>query len=214
MDQNKDQSYVLSVLNQDQLSHSLFPLGEYLKPEVRQMARDFNLSVAEKAESQDLCFLGDNNYRTYLMNHIEGVKNPGNIRNLDGEILGKHEGLAFYTVGQRKGLRIPAKDPYYVLRKDLKKNELIIGRRDQLGSQNLTAQDANWISGDPPSGPFRAQCGIRYRAAKVWGTIRLLNGSEFMVQFDQTQRDITPGQSVVVYEDDVCLGNGVIRESF
>jgi tRNA-uridine 2-sulfurtransferase len=214
MDKNKDQSYVLSVLNQDHLSHSLLPLGEYTKPEVRQLARDFNLFVAEKEESQDLCFLGDIDYREYLIDHVQGLANPGKIRNLDGEILGMHEGLAFYTIGQRKGLRIPAKDPYYVIRKELEKNELIIGRKDQLGNQNLIAQDANWISGNPPSESFHAQFRIRYRAAKVWGTISLLNESEFMVRFDQSQRDITPGQSVVIYEDEVCLGNGVIRESF
>jgi tRNA-specific 2-thiouridylase len=212
LDPDKDQSYVLSVLSQEQVSHTLLPLGEYTKPQVRQLARDFGLPVAERAESQDLCFLAGKDYRDFLQEYAPGVVLPGPILSRDGEEIGQHQGLAFYTIGQRKGLKIAAPEPLYVLGKDSLRNTLLVGTRQDLGWQKLTAGQVNWIAGVPPEGPFRAQVQIRYRAEAVPGLLRHLEDGRFSVQFDHTLRDITPGQSAVVYQDEICLGSGIIED--
>jgi len=213
IDSNKDQSYVLSILNQEQLTHTILPLGDLNKPEVRQLARDFGLAVAERAESQDLCFLGGVNYRLFLHAHAPEVALPGLIVNRSGAVLGQHEGLAFYTTGQRKGLGICSAEPLYVIEKNLIENKLIVGTRSELGLSGLAARCANWVSEKPEENPFRAQVKIRYKAPKAWGTITSMPGDRFSVEFDQPLRDITPGQSAVMYQDEVCLGCGIIEEA-
>jgi tRNA-specific 2-thiouridylase len=211
IDSAKDQSYVLHVLGQDQLTHALFPLGEFTKPQVRQMAHDFNLPVAERTESQDLCFLGGNDYRSFLARNTSPLQTAGEIRTRRGQVFGQHQGLAFYTIGQRKGLGIPSQVPLYVLEKDITQNVLIIGEADELGAQELVARPIYWVSGEPPSKSFRAQVKIRYKAHDAWAMVTLLDNSQVHVFFDEPQRDITPGQSAVFYVGEFCLGGGVIQ---
>jgi tRNA-uridine 2-sulfurtransferase len=213
VDRNKDQSYVLHVLNQSQLKHALFPLGEYTKEEVRQLARDFNLPVADRTESQDLCFLGDEDYRDFLRRNAPEVQKPGPILNNQGEQLGEHQGLAFYTIGQRKGLGISSPIPLYVLEKDIGSNALIVGRKEELGRRDLLVKDVNWISGTPPDDAFRAEVKIRYRAREAWATVTPQAGDSAEVLFDESLLDITPGQAAVFYDGDLCLGGGLIQTS-
>jgi len=209
VDRKKDQSYVLHVLNQEQLSHAFFPLGGYTKAEVRQMAKQFGLPVAERPDSQDLCFLGDGDYREFLQRRVPEVHSPGPILNRQGVQLGYHQGLAFYTIGQRKGLGIAASQPLYVLEKDARRNILLVGTKEELGSRKLTAANVNWINGTPTI-PFRAEVKIRYQAQEAWGTVTPLGSNKARVEFEQPLRDITPGQAAVFFDGEICLGGGLI----
>jgi tRNA-specific 2-thiouridylase len=200
IDDRKDQSYVLSVMGQAQLAHALFPIGAYHKPDIRQLARDFKLPVAEREESQDLCFLADNDYRRFVREHAGRAIEPGPIIRRDGSVVGEHTGLPFYTIGQRKGIGVAGPLPLYVL-----------GTAEELGQDRLTAGRVNWTSSRPPSEPIRAEVKIRYRAAPAWGEVTPLPGDRAAVVFDQPMRDITPGQAAVFYSGEVCLGGGVIE---
>jgi tRNA-specific 2-thiouridylase len=211
LDLQKDQSYVLHVLDQQRLSQTLFPLGNFTKPEVRRMAHELGLPVAERPDSQDLCFLGQSSYGEFLLRQAPQVWNPGPIMTRDGKELGRHQGLAFYTIGQRKGIGVSSPQPLYVLAKDSSRNALIVGCRDELGKQELTAAAVNWIAGEPPSGSLRAQVKIRYKAQAAWAMVTPLEKTRARVEFDQPVRDITPGQAAVFYLDDVCLGGGIIQ---
>jgi len=211
VDESKDQSYVLHVLGQAQLRQALFPLGEYSKPQVRQLARDFGLPVAERSESQDLCFLGTDDYRAFLKRQQNDLINPGVIRHIDGHKLGEHQGLAFYTIGQRKGLGISSAKPLYVLEKDIEQNALIVGEEEYLGNDELVADNINWISGEPPASSKRLEVKIRYKAAYAWAKITPSGNNQAAVQFEHRMRDITPGQAAVFYDDQVCLGGGIIQ---
>lgn len=213
VDEHKDQTYVLSVLIQKQLAHALFPLGGYKKPEVRLLAQKYNLPVAERADSQDLCFLGGGDYRDFLRRHVPSMLNPGLITTTDGRVIGQHHGLAFYTIGQRKGLNIAATHPFYVLNKDIRRNVLIVGKHNELGKQQLTACQINWIAGEAPLGASHVRVKIRYNAPKIWGTLTPLEGGCVHVQFETPLRDITPGQAAVFYDGEVCLGSGVIEST-
>jgi len=210
-DLGKDQSYVLSSLNQAQLARTLLPLGEYLKPEVRELARKFNLPVAERPDSQDLCFLGSEDYRTFLSRHAPETVRPGLIVNRSGETLGEHQGLAFYTIGQRKGLRIAAPEPYYVLEKDLAENRLVVGMAAELGKQVMQVAEINWLEGEPPVERFSADVKIRYKANPASATVIPLADRRAQVEFDQPVRDITPGQLAVFYQEDRVVASGLIR---
>ena len=211
LDNNKDQSYILHMLNQDKLAHALFPIGEYTKPQVRELARHFNLPVAERAESQDLCFLGGGDYRGFLARHASHLIKPGPVVNTQGEIVGQHNGLAYYTIGQRKGLNIVSPVPLYVLSKHTDQNSLMVGPAEALGQVELTAWNVNWISGEIPPRPFRALTQIRYKSHQEWGMISTINSNRINVQFDRPLRDITPGQAVVFYDNEICLGGGIIE---
>jgi len=210
VDPLKDQSYVLHGLTQAHLSKAIFPLGAYTKAEIREMARQNDLPVAERPDSQDLCFVGQVGYRDFLVRHAPEVIHPGPIANPQGEILGQHQGLAFYTIGQRKGLGIAADQPYYVLAKDLIHNTLVIGTRRELGRRELSAGNLNWISGQPPTEPFQASVKIRYKSKDIPAHIMPIGGHSVQVQFEQPLRDITPGQAAVFYQGDTCLGGGTI----
>ncbi len=212
-DTRKDQSYVLHVLDQARLQHALFPLGDYTKDQVREMARDYNLPVADRADSQDLCFLGNGSYQDFLIRNVEGIAKPGPIANLQGEIIGEHEGLPFYTIGQRRGMGIAAPQPYYVIRKDTRSNTLIVGFKEELGSRSLTADDFNWIAGSPPEEPIRAQVKIRYKARDAVAWVKPQKDGSVFVKFDESLRDITPGQAAVIYNGDQCLGGGIIQNA-
>ncbi len=211
VDEHKDQSYVLSVLNQDQLRHALFPIGEFTKPEVRKVAERFGLPTASKKDSQDLCFIGDNNYRRFLSDHAPEVMNPGPIMRQSGEIIGEHHSLVNYTIGQRKGLGVSSLIPLYVIGINPQENTLIVGEAEELGQISLTAKRVNWVSGLTPTEPFRAQVKIRYKASPVIATIYPLADNRMKVEFDASMRDITPGQGAVVYDGDLVLGGGVIE---
>ncbi len=211
LDEHKDQSYVLSVMGQAQLSKVMFPVGEYAKTEVREIAAKFGLPTASKKDSQDLCFLGDNDYRRFLRDYAPEVMNAGPIVRQDGEVVGEHAGLANYTIGQRRGLGVFGAEPLYVIGMNAAQNTLIVGTVDELGSGELTAKRVNWVSGVMPNEPFHAGVKIRYKATAAPATVTPLDGSRMHVQFDAPMRDITPGQGAVVYDGDVCLGGGIIE---
>jgi tRNA-uridine 2-sulfurtransferase len=211
LDDHKDQSYVLSVLGQEQLSHALFPVGEYSKPEVRQIAERFGLPTASKKDSQDLCFIGDNNYRRFLTDYAPDVMTSGPIVRKNGEVLGQHTGLVNYTIGQRKGLNVTSQEPLYVIDTNPQQNTVIVGTLDELGQSSLTAKRVNWVSGEYPVEPFQAQVKIRYKANPVDAWIEPLPESRMAVRFDVPLRGITPGQGAVVYDGDQVLGGGIIE---
>jgi tRNA-uridine 2-sulfurtransferase len=210
LDKNKDQSYVLHVLKQDQLAKALFPVGDYPKPEIRQIAEKYGLPTASRKDSQDLCFLAGEDYRGFLQRNAPAMLQPGRIITRDGQLLGAHNGLANYTIGQRKGLGIASPVPLYVLGKNAITNTLVVGSHEELGARELTARDVNWVSGETLSEPFRAEVKIRYTAKEAWARVTLVEGGQARVQFDAPQRDITAGQAAVFYQDDLMLGGGMI----
>jgi tRNA-uridine 2-sulfurtransferase len=211
VDDHKDQSYVLSVMGQQQLRHALFPVGEYSKPEIRQIAERFGLPTASKQDSQDLCFVGDGNYRRFLADHAPEMMVAGPIVRKSGEVIGQHEGLANYTIGQRKGLGVFYAEPLFVIGMNPYRNALVVGTRDELGQNSLTAHRVNWVSGETPTEPFRAEVKIRYKAKAVPAWIEPLGTDRIAVEFDEPLRDITPGQGAVVFDGDICLGGGIIE---
>jgi len=210
VDDTKDQSYVLHQLNQVQLTKTLFPLGEFKKTEVRQLANEFGLSIADQADSQDLCFLGDHNYRDFLIRFAPQSIQPGPIMTTSQEIIGEHQGLAFYTIGQRKGIGVSSAYPLYVIQKDMHKNVLIVGSKEELGRKELETEKFNWISGMIPEKPFQAQVKIRYKSELTDAILEPIPGERVKIQFEKALRDITPGQSAVIYDGDICLGGGKI----
>ncbi len=210
-DERKDQSYVLSVMGQAQLRHALFPVGEHTKAEIRSLARELGLPVADRPESQDLCFLSDGNYRRFLAEHTDGQIRPGPIVRRDGTLLGEHGGLAHYTIGQRKGLGVASPEALYVLGSRPETNALIVGGQAELGGDRLTARRVNWVAGGPPDEPIRAEVKIRYKAAPAPALVTPLADGRVEVQFDRNLRDITPGQAAVFYDGEVCLGGGIIE---
>lgn len=213
IDTNKDQSYVLHMLNQHQLRRAYFPLGGYTKTQVRELARRLNLPVADRPESQDLCFLGNTDYRDFLTRYAPQSTHPGPILNTSGETLGYHNGLSSYTIGQRKKLNIPSTVPLFVIDKLIEQNALVVGTKEELGFSELTAHHVSWISDIPPIQPFRALVKIRYKSHDEWAVITPLSHEKIHVRFDRPQRDITPGQSAVLYDGDICLGGGEIIQS-
>jgi len=210
-DRNKDQSYALCLLTQEQLARVMFPLGELTKDETRALARKFDLRVSEKVESQDLCFVSDGNYRDFLRRRVPHAFVPGDIVDTRGKVLGQHQGLANYTIGQRKGLGIAVGEPMFVIALDVEHNRVIVGRADELGRRELIAAEVNWIAGEPPCGEIDITAQIRYRARPVPARVVALDATRARVIFDTPLRDITPGQAVVFYDDDVCLGGGIVQ---
>ncbi len=210
VDPRKDQSYVLAVLGQAELRHALFPVGEYTKEQVRELARRFGLPVAEKPESQDLCFLSDGDYRAFLRRHAPEALRPGPILDTRGRVLGEHQGLAFYTIGQRRGLGIAAGVPLYVVDLDPERNAVIVGTAEELGRRVALLEGLHFVSGETPLEPFRATVKIRYRAREVPAWILPMPDRRARVIFDEPMRDLTPGQAAVMYEGEVVLGLGII----
>ena len=211
VDPSKDQSYVLHVLNQEKLARALFPIGEYPKPEIRQKAEALNLPVYKRPDSQDLCFLAGEDYRNFIRRNGAEMLVPGEITLRNGRRLGQHNGLANYTIGQRKGLGVSSPVPLYVLGKDAATNTLIVGEADELGTDELIANDVNWLSGEAPGEPFRAEVKIRYTAREAWAQVTpLAGGRQARVSFDAPQRDVTAGQAAVFYKGDLLLGGGII----
>lgn len=212
-DPTKDQSYVLSQLSQEQLQTTLLPLGESTKAQVREQAARMGLQVAHQQDSQDLCFLGTVPYRDFLDRYAPEAKNPGEIVDLQGKVLGQHEGLAFYTIGQRKGIRIAAPEPYYVIRKDVERNELVVGFAEQTGVRQLTAERVNWIAGTAPSLDETYQVMIRYRAKPAAARLIFAEKGKIKLEFMGEIRGVSPGQVAVLYRGEECLGGGVIQSA-
>ncbi len=210
VDHSKDQSYILHVLDQAKLAHALFPVGDYPKTEIRRFAAEFGLPTASRLDSQDLCFLAGDDYRNFLQRNAAELLKPGQIVNRNGEVLGEHRGLPNYTIGQRKGLGVASPVPLYVLGKDPATNALLVGTQDELGGRELVAREVTWVSGDPPTAPFRADVKIRYTAKEAAAWITPLDGDQARVQFDAPQRDITGGQAAVFYDGDLLVGGGLI----
>jgi tRNA-specific 2-thiouridylase len=210
VDRNKDQSYVLHVLTQEKLARALFPIGDYPKPEIRQIAEKYSLPTASRKDSQDLCFLAGEDYRSFLQRNAAGMLKPGRIVTRQGQPLGEHNGLANYTIGQRKGLGIASPVPLYVLGKNAITNTLVVGTQEELGSYELLARDVKWMSGVAPDLPFRAEVKIRYTAKEAWAWVTPMQGNQVKVLFDAPQRDITAGQAAVFYQDELMIGGGII----
>lgn len=212
----KDQSYVLYHLTQDTLAHMLFPLGELTKDEVRELARAHGFVTAEKPESQDICFVPDGDYAGFIEGHCGAgaAFEPGEIVNRGGRVLGEHAGLIRYTIGQRKGIGVAAREPLYVLGKDASANRLVVGFKDELLSSGVVACDVNLISGGVLEGPRKVQVKTHYRQRPVLATAEQTGPDELTVTFDEPQRAAAPGQAAVLYEGDVVLGGGTIARTF
>jgi tRNA-specific 2-thiouridylase len=210
LDSTKDQSYMLHALAQEQLRYALFPLGTLAKSEVRAKARELDLPAADVPESQDVCFVADGDYRRFLADCVPEVLNPGPIVDLSGNVLGKHAGLVNYTIGQRKGIGVPAPHPLYVLALDPERNALVVGTADEMGQWTCTVTPVHAISGEAPAGPFEAQAKIRYRHRATPVVATPLPEGRLHVRFYHQQRDITPGQYLVLYDGDVVIGGGPI----
>ncbi len=218
-DGNKDQSYFLHALTQEQLSHALFPLGELDKSEVRRMAAEASLPVAAKKDSTGICFIGERNFDSFIDRYLDAE--PGEIRSPDDRVIGQHRGLIHYTLGQRKGLDIGGlkgfpEAPWFVACKDIE-NNLLYAVQDStdplLMSTRLSATGLNWISGQPPAARTRLAAKVRYRQEDQACMVLSCDPDQLVVEFEQAQRAVTPGQSVVMYDGDECLGGGVITAS-
>jgi tRNA-specific 2-thiouridylase len=210
VDENKDQSYFLHRLNQEQLGMTLFPVGHLRKPEVRKQAAKFGLPTAEKKDSQGICFIGKVDLVDFLKSRIAGRVGP--IVTVEGEVVGKHDGLAPYTIGQRHGMNLGGGAPYFVVEKDAVRNTLVVARGNDhpaLFSSSLIAEDAHWIAGAAPTMPFSCAARIRYRQPLQSVNVSRENG-RVRVAFDESQRAISPGQFVVFYDGEACLGGAVI----
>ena len=235
VDPNKDQSYFLWTLGQEQLAHSLFPIGDYLKSEIRALAKKWGLPVYNKPDSQGICFMGRVNVQDFLKKHLK--TKTGKIRTTEGEIIGEHEGLELYTIGQRKGIKVGGGIPYFVVDKDFEKNELIVAKGRKalaLFRRELVAANLSWVSGKIPRLPLKCSAKIRYRQPdqectvkeyKEWkGELRKIKDKkkrfrgdskmlkQVRVIFKEKQRAITPGQSIVFYQGDELIGGGIIEK--
>lgn len=207
----KDQSYFLYNIKYDHLKKTLFPLGEYTKPQVRQMAKDFGLrSVSEKKDSQEICFVDSNGYETFLEGYTFEASPKGNFVDKYGNILGKHKGLWGYTIGQRKRLGISFNKPMYVCKIDPKTNNIVLSDVEDLFSSSLIVNDLNWISISEPKLPMEVEVRIRNQASFAKATIENYEESKVMVRFDSPQKSVTKGQSAVFYDGDTVIGGGII----
>ena len=238
VDREKDQSYVLHVLNQQQLAHACFPLGPYTKPQVRAMASERGMSVATKAESQEICFVAHNDYRGFIDRYgaalaetsnpvavgamgatartasVITLPKPGPIYDQGGKLLGRHRGLAYYTIGQRKGLGVTSNGPLHVLQIDAQKNALIVGPAQALEKTSFTVSKMHYVSGEIPTEPFEAAVRVRYKAAEQPALVTPLQGKRAQVTLLHPQRAITPGQGAVFYggeDGDEVLCGGIIE---
>ena len=210
IDRGKDQSYVLYNLTQEQLGRTLFPLGPFTKDEIRSEADRLGLPVASKPESQEICFIPDDDYRRFIKERVGSKIKPGNFVDREGKVIGRHRGYSNYTIGQRKGLGLALGYPAYVVGIDVEKNTVIIGTEEDIFHRELVVEDNNYIAFERLEGPLQALVKIRYKAEEAPAEIAPLEGGRVKVKFDEPQRAITPGQSAVYYEKDVVLGGGII----
>lgn len=210
-DASKDQSYVLYTLTQKQLSHTLFPLGDMTKNEARTLAEEMNFVNARKHDSQDICFIPDGDYAKFIVSRLDYALPKGNFISTDGTVLGQHQGIIHYTVGQRKGLGIALGKPAFVQSKNAKDNTVILGSNEELFTNELTAKDVNLIAYERLNEPLRCKARIRYNAREQWATVTQTDDSHIHVLFDENQRAIAKGQAVVLYDEDIVIGGGIIE---
>jgi tRNA-specific 2-thiouridylase len=219
LDPNKDQSYFLHAVGETEFAHSLFPVGELAKPEVRRIAEEHGLVTHNKKDSTGICFIGERRFKDFLQQYLPAQ--PGQIQTPDGKVIGEHMGLMYHTIGQRQGLGIGGvkganEEPWFVAQKDLTRNVLVVVQGTDhplLFTNHLLAQQAHWINSEPPAAQFRCMAKTRYRQPDQECTVNVLENGTLDVLFDQPQRAITPGQSVVFYQGDVCLGGAVIEST-
>lgn len=218
VDGNKDQSYFLYTLSHEQVAQSLFPVGELEKPEVRRIAEQLELVTAKKKDSTGICFIGERKFRDFLGRYLPAQ--PGPIVSVDGQTVGEHQGLMYHTLGQRKGLGIggmkdSSEDPWYVVDKDVANNVLVVAQghdHPRLMSVGLIAQQLHWVDRLPLSGPFRCTVKTRYRQQDIPCTVTPLDDERIEVRFDEPVSAVTPGQSAVFYQGEICLGGGIIEQ--
>jgi len=210
IDRGKDQSYALFSLTQEQLSHALMPLGEYTKKEVREIASELGLKTRDKPESQELCFIADDDYNRFLTERMPESIKPGPILDTRGNILGEHRGIQFYTIGQRKGLRLSLGKPVYVVKIDPANNAVIVGDKHELFKREFRVQNLNLIGREHLDEPIKAKVKIRYNDPGHRAMIFQISADEAKVQFDEPYGAITPGQAAVFYDNDVVIGGGWI----
>lgn len=209
-DHSKDQSYFLFGLTQEQLRRAAFPIGELDKAEVRGLARKLGLGVADKPDSQELCFVPSGGHAAFIGARAERVPDAGDIVTEDGRTIGQHEGIHHYTVGQRKGLRLAAGVPLYVLTVDAGRNRITVGPRAALERETLTASGVNWVAGIPPSAPVRVLAQVRYQHRAAAATVEPIEDDRASIRFDTPQSALAPGQAVVFYDGDAVVGGGWI----
>ncbi|WP_347297278.1 tRNA 2-thiouridine(34) synthase MnmA [Dolosigranulum savutiense] len=221
VDSNKDQTYFLNQLNQDQLQRVMFPLGEMEKPDVRQLAEEAGLKTADKKDSTGICFIGERDFKEFLMNYLPAQ--PGEMQTLDEDVVNTHDGLMYYTIGQRQGLGIGGSkeygnEPWFVIGKDLERNVLLVGQgfhHEHLYATHLEASDFSFTVKAPAEAEFRCTAKFRYRTDDVPVTIKMNDDrTEAIVEFDEPQRAITPGQAIVLYDGEECLGGGTIDRAY
>ncbi|RWU16108.1 tRNA 2-thiouridine(34) synthase MnmA [Anoxybacillus flavithermus] len=216
LDANKDQTYFLNQLGQAQLSKVLFPIGELQKSKVREIAKEAGLATAGKKDSTGICFIGERNFKQFLSNYLPAQ--PGEMQTLDGEVKGTHDGLMYYTIGQRHGLGIgDSGEPWFVVGKNLKDNILYVAQgfdNELLYSDAIIATNVNWVSGRKPSEPMSCTAKFRYRQPDVPVTVEMIDETTARVSFEQRVRAVTPGQAVVFYNGEQCLGGGTIDQVF
>ena len=216
IDENKDQTYFLNQLSQEQISKVMFPIGDIKKSKVREIALEAGLATAKKKDSTGICFIGERDFKTFLSQYLPAQ--PGNMETFDGEVVGKHDGLMYYTIGQRHGLGIGgAGEPWFVIGKDLKRNVLIVGQsfhNEKLYSTSIMATDISWVSNNEKPSSFECTAKFRYRQPDNKVTVQLVDGHKVKVTFHEPIRAVTPGQAVVFYHEDECLGGGTIDEVY
>jgi tRNA-specific 2-thiouridylase len=210
VDPTRDQSYFLFPLTQAQLAAALFPVGDLEKAAVREYARRRRLPVADKPDSREICFVPDGDYARFVARRAPAAERPGVITDAAGRILGRHDGVHRFTVGQRKGLGLATGKPLYVIALDAEANRVVVGPREALETRTLTASGVHWIAGTPPAAPIRAQVQIRYRHREAWARVVPLEAARVRVEFEEPQTAVAPGQAVVFYDGDVVLGGGWI----
>ena len=213
VDRTKDQSYVLYAMTQEQLCHTLFPLGELTKTEVRRIASEHGFVTAQKHDSQDLCFAAGGEYADFIERYTQKKYPPGDILDEKGNVLGQHEGIIRYTLGQRRGLHIAAGEPLYVSAIDCTGNTVTLSPNSSLFTDTLTVRQMNMISVPCLTEPMRLRVKIRYRQPEQWATVMQTGEDELQIRFDTPQRAVTRGQAAVLYDDDVVVGGGTIRET-
>lgn len=220
LDGNKDQSYFLYAVGKDEIAKTLFPVGELEKPEVRRLAEEFGLVTHNKKDSTGICFIGERRFKDFLEQYLPAQ--PGDIETLEGDKIARHHGLMYHTIGQRQGLGIGglakySDDPWYVVEKDLERNVLIVtqgGQHESLFKTHLIADNFDWVAREKPTFPLKCKAKCRYRQPDQECTINELADGRVEVSFVEPQRAVTPGQSVVFYVDEVCLGGGIINVAF
>ena len=213
VDQRKDQSYVLYPLTQGQLKHTLLPVGHLTKEKVREIAGELELTVAAKRESREICFIPDNDYPKFLKEHIPEAAKPGLIVDKEGNILGEHRGILFYTVGQRRRLGISAKEPLYVTTIDPERNAIIVGSKQEIYNSELIASRLNWIAIDKLRQPLPIRAKIRYLHQEAEAVVTPMDGDHVCVKFNEPQLAVTPGQAIVFYHGDIVVGGGIIERT-